>query len=136
MEDATSHRNDFVRLIATDPDMAGVVGRGLTGTGLNAQQWFRFNLFLYAIFVEVEFNQRKFQSGDIDADLWDAWLYAYRWWLQFPGVRRWWTSSPAGFTPQFRDFVDAEVSRQDVAPDSALAELSKINAEQAARAES
>lgn len=44
-------------------------------------------LFLYAIFVEFEFNQRKFQSGDIDADLWDAWLDAYRWWLQFPGVR-------------------------------------------------
>ncbi len=130
MEDATSHRNDFIRLIATDPDMAGVVGRGLTGTGLNAHQWFRFNLFLYAIFVEFEFNQRKFESGDIDADLWDAWLDAYRWWLQFPGVRKWWISSPAGYTRKFRDFIDAEVSRQDLATDSVLAELSKISPQQ------
>ena len=136
MEDATSHRNEFVRLIATDASMAGVIGRGLTGTGLDAQQWFRFNFFLYAIFVEFEFNQRKFQVGDIDADLWDAWLDAYRWWLQFPGVRKWWASGPAGFTQKFRDFVDVQLSRQEVASDSVLAEFSKIDVEQAAGAPS
>jgi len=126
MEDATSHRNTFVRMIATDPELARVVGKGLTGAGLSPGQWFQFNLFMYAIFVEFEFTQRKSRSGEMDSDLWEAWLEGYCWWLQFPGVRKWWSTKPAGFTRSFRDFIDAQIERHPVAGDEVLASFSHI----------
>lgn len=124
-EDATSHRSNFVRMIAADGELAELLGEGLTGQGLSSSQWFRFNMFLYAIFVEFELNQRKFQSGGMDRDLWDAWLDAYCWWLQFPGVRKWWSLKPAGFTSQFREFVDRKISSIPVAEQSLLNEASE-----------
>ena len=126
MEDATSHRNAFVRMIATDPALASLVGKGLTGSGLSPGQWFQFNLFMYAIFVEFEFTQRKSLSGEMDSDLWEAWLEGYSWWLQFPGVRRWWSTKPAGFTASFRDFVDAQIASRPVAGDEVLTSYSRI----------
>jgi hypothetical protein len=127
-EDATSHRNGFVRLIATDSELAALVGHGLTGGGLSANQWFRFNMFFYAIFVEFELTRRQYESGDMDRDLWNAWLEAYRWWLQFPGVRKWWSTKPAGYTTVFREFVDVEIAGQPPASESLLAEVRKIGA--------
>ena len=127
VEDATSHRNRFVRMIASDKELADLVGRGLTGEGLSTGQWFRFNMFLYAIFVEFELNQRKYRTGDMDQDLSEAWLEAYRWWLQFPGVRTWWSNEPAGYTDEFRKYVDSQISQQSVANADLLDVFSRIS---------
>jgi len=122
-EESTSHRSEFLRMIAADDELAKLLAQGLTGKGLDTHRWFRFNMYFYAIFVEFELNQRKFQSGNMDIELWHAWLDAYRWWLQFPGVRKWWSLKPAGLTPSFRAFVDAELSSVPVADPSLLAKL-------------
>ncbi len=109
MEGATSQRSLFVRMIAADQELAEVIGRGLTGSGLADDQRFRFNMFLYALFVEFEFNQRRFKVGEMDKDLWEAWIDAYHWWLKYPGVRNWWEKTPAGFTNSFRAYVDSHI---------------------------
>jgi len=125
--EVTSQRSTFVRYIGTDKQVARVVGRGLSGEGLAPAEWFQFNMFLYAIFVEFELNRRKQAAGEIDADLWEAWLEAYRWWLQFPGVRKWWSTRPAGFTADFRRFVDGELETTEPADARLLAEFSRID---------
>jgi hypothetical protein len=102
-------------MIAADGELARLLSQGLSGNGLVAVEWFRFNMFLYAIFVEFELNQRRFESGDMEKDLWDAWLEAYRWWLRFPGVRKWWSMEPAGFTAQFRKYIAREIDSMPVA---------------------
>jgi len=125
MEGATSQRSSFVRMIAADQELARVIGRGLTGSGLADDQWFQFNMFLYALFVEFEFNHRRFKVGDMDRDLWEAWIDAYHWWLQYPGVRNWWARTPAGFTDSFREYIDSYIENQPVADESQLADLAK-----------
>jgi hypothetical protein len=125
MEEATSHRTDFVRMMATDPALTKLLGAGLSGKRLDAAQWLQFSMFIYAIFVEYELNERKRRRGDLDAELWDAWLEGYRWWLQFPGVRKWWSTKPAGFTAAFRALVDGEIAAS-VADEAMLAQIAKI----------
>ena len=118
MEGATSQRSSFVRMIAADRELAGVINRGLTGSGLADDQWFQFNMFLYALFVEFEFNQRRFEVGEMDKDLWRAWIEAYHWWLQFPGVRNWWHREPAGYTDSFRAYIDSHMENHPAPNDS------------------
>jgi hypothetical protein len=128
VEEATSHRTDFVRLLAVDSALMKRVGRGLSGVRLDAAEWMQFSLFLYAIFVEFEVNERRRRDGDLEEELWSAWLDAYRWWLQFPGTRKWWATRPAGFTERFRAIVDAELAK--AAPDDRiLAQMAKIAAD-------
>lgn len=126
MEGVTSQRTGFVRMLSTDEELSKIVMQGLTGAGLSAHQWFQFNMFLYALFVEFEFTRRRFLAGEMDRDLWDAWLDAYHWWLQFPGVRKWWSSKPAGFTDAFRQFADARIEKQAEADESVLSQMSRV----------
>lgn len=122
MEGATSQRSSLVRMIAADQELAQVIGRGLAGSRLPDDQWFRFNMFLYALFVEFEFNQRRVKVGEMDRDLWEAWIDAYNWWLQYPGVRNWWHRAPAGFTDSFREYIDSHIENQPIADVSQLAD--------------
>lgn len=123
MEGVTSQRTSFVRLLSTDEELARLIMQGLTGSGLAAHQWFQFNMYLYALFVDLEFTKRRYDAGEMDSDLWEAWLDAFQWWLQFPGVRKWWAGNPAGYTKPFRKFVDARIEKQSVADDELLSQM-------------
>lgn len=126
LEESTSHRSDFVRMIASHKDLADEIGQGLAGVRLDSTAWFQFSMFLYAIFIEFELNHRKFKSGDMDADLWEAWMEAYCWWLQFPGVRTWWAQKPAGYTSDFRAVVDTEIEKNRIVDARALNLMGRV----------
>lgn len=126
IEYATAHRAEFVRHLALDPALVRLVGRGLSGARLEAAEWFQFSMFVYALFVEFELNERKLRAGEMDRELWQAWLEAYRWWLQFPGVRKWWAAKPAGFTERFRSVVDQELAAAATVDERTLGLMQKI----------
>lgn len=126
LEEATAHRTGFVRMMVADPALIRLVGAGLSGAKMDAAAWYQFSMFLYALFVEYEFNEKRIRAGEMDEELWEAWREAYRWWLQFPGARKWWATRPAGFTPYFRELVDREIAT--VAEDAQmLAFMAKVS---------
>lgn len=110
LEEATARRTDVVRMMATDPALVRLIGAGLSGGKMEAAEWLQFSMFLYALFVEYEINEHRRRAGYMDEELWEAWREAYRWWLQFPGARKWWATRPAGFTQRFREVIDREIA--------------------------
>ena len=108
MDLITKERGEFIKVLATDEDLAEIMTKGLMkDENMNAIERFRFASYLYHLFVHLELGYRKWARGNIDDELWVSWVEAIQWWLKKPKVVAWWKYNDiGGFTESFKQYVD------------------------------
>lgn len=108
----TKERGEFIKILATDEDLAKIMAKGLMKDGdMDDLERFRFASYLYHLFVHWELAFRKWTRGNIDDDLWKSWFEAIQWWLKKPKVVQWWNHNDiGGFTESFKQFIDKQIS--------------------------
>ncbi len=111
----TKERSEFVKMMSQDYDLSLIVPKGLAATSkLPANEYYRFNNFIYYIFITLESGYRKWESNDLDDKLWQAWDEAILWWLLFPGVQTWWKHNIVpGYTASFKNYIDSIIKKID-----------------------
>jgi len=108
MDLITKERGDFIKVLATDGDLAEVMTKGvMKNEHMNDIEEFRFASYLYHLFVHLELGFRKWARGNIDDELWASWVEAIQWWLKKPKVVQWWKHNDVeGFTESFKKFIN------------------------------
>ena len=108
MDLITKERGEFIKVLATDGDLAEIMTKGLMkDEDMNDVERFRFASYLYHLFVHLELGYRKWARGNIDDELWASWVEAIQWWLKKPKVVQWWKYNDiGGFTESFKKFVN------------------------------
>ncbi len=108
MDLITKERGDFIKILATDEDLAKIMAKGLMkDADMNDIERFRFASYLYHLFVHLELGYRKWARGNIDDELWTSFVEAIQWWLKKPKVVTWWNYNDiGGFTESFKQYVD------------------------------
>ena len=108
MDLITKERGEFIKILATDEDLAKIMAKGLMkDDDLNDIERFRFASYLYHLFVHWELAYRKWARGNIDDELWVSFVEAIQWWLKKPKVVAWWNYNDiGGFTKSFNQFID------------------------------
>jgi hypothetical protein len=108
MDMITKERGEFIKVLATDEDLAIIMAKGLMkNEDMNDIERFRFASYLYHLFVHWELAYRKWARGNIDDELWTSFVEAIQWWLKKPKVVNWWHYNDiGGFTESFKQFVD------------------------------
>ena len=109
MDLITKERGDFIKVLATDEDLAEIMTKGLMkDEDMNDLERFRFASYLYHLFVHWELAYRKWVRGNIDDELWTSFVEAIQWWLKKPKVVQWWRYNDiGGFTVSFEKFVNS-----------------------------
>ena len=115
MDLITKERGEFIKVLATDGDLAEIMTKGLMkDEDMNDVERFRFASYLYHLFVHLELGYRKWARGNIDDELWVSWVEAIQWWLKKPKVVQWWKYNDiGGFTESFAQFVDKLIFELD-----------------------
>jgi len=108
----TKERAEFIKILASDEDLAKIMTKGLMKDGdMDDLERFRFASYLYHLFVHWELAYRKWTRGNVDDELWESWVEAIQWWLKKPKVLNWWYYNDiGGFTETFKQFVDKQIS--------------------------
>jgi hypothetical protein len=111
MDLITKERGEFIKILATDGDLAELMTKGLMkDEEMNDIEQFRFASYLYHLFVHLELGYRKWARGNIDDELWVSWVVAIQWWLKKPKVVQWWKYNDiGGFTDSFKKFVNKQI---------------------------
>ncbi|WP_297707934.1 hypothetical protein [uncultured Eudoraea sp.] len=109
----TKERSEFVKMMAQDQELSLIVPKGLAAKSkLPANEYYRFNNFLYYIFITLESGYRKWENNDLDEELWKGWDEAVYWWLLFPGVQTWWVNNIApGYTESFKKYINNNIEK-------------------------
>lgn len=103
----TKERGDFIRLLAENSEISRIVPKGFAGIKMHPNERFRFNSYMYHVFVNLELAFRKMGKNEIDNTLWRAYDEGTRWWFTGPGVRKWWkTDMVRGFTKEFNNYIN------------------------------
>ncbi len=103
----TKERGDFIRLLAENSEISRIIPKGFAGKKMHPNERFRFNSYMYHVFVNLELAFRKMGKNEIDNTLWRAYDEGTRWWLTGPGVRKWWkTDMVRGFTKEFNNYIN------------------------------
>jgi len=103
----TKERGDFVRLLAENSEISRIIPKGFAGKKMHPNEQFRFNSYMYHVFVNLELAFRKIGKNEIDNRLWIAYDEGTHWWMTGPGVRKWWkTDMVRGFTEEFNIYVN------------------------------
>jgi hypothetical protein len=115
MDMITKERGEFIKVLATDGDLAEIMTKGLMkDENMNDIERFRFASYLYHLFVHLELGYRKWARGNIDDELWVSWVEAIQWWLKKPKDVEWWNYNDiGGFTESFTQFVDKLIFELD-----------------------
>ena len=108
MDLITKERGEFIKVLATDEDLAKIMAKGLMkDEDLKDIERFRFASYLYHLFIHWELAYRKSVRGNLDDELWTSFVEAIQWWLKKPKVVAWWKYNDiGGFTESFKQFVD------------------------------
>ena len=108
----TKERGEFIKILATDEDLAKIMAKALIKDGeMNDLEEFRFASYLYHLFVHWELAHRKWTRGNVDNELWESWVEAIQWWLKKPKVVKWWQYNDiGGFTEPFMEFIENQTS--------------------------
>jgi len=115
MDLITKERGEFIKVLATDEDLAEIMSKGLMkDEDMNDIERFRFASYLYHLFVHWELAYRKSVRGNLDDELWTSFVEAILWWLKKPKVVTWWKYNDiGGFTETFKQFVDKLIFELD-----------------------
>jgi hypothetical protein len=118
MDTLVNGRSNYLKILSEDTELSLLVAKGLSSkTKLTANEIFRFNNFLYVLFIGLETAFLKWKKHDVDTELWSAWDEVTHWWLRFPSVRFWWQHNIiGGYTQRFKTYLDGimeEISRED-----------------------
>ena len=114
----TGQRTRFLRPLVDNGELSRIVTRGLGAVErLDASEYFRFGMYLYGLFVDLELGFKKWRAGQLGEEEWRAWEAAVLWWLRTPGAAAWWKTAPTGFTPTFITYIDGLMEQPDPEPD-------------------
>ena len=108
----TKERGDFIRLLAENSEISRIIPKGFAGKRMHPNEQFRFNSYIYYVFVNLELAFRKIGKNEIDKSLWRAYDEGTHWWVTGPGVREWWKNDVVrGFTEEFNNYVNAMIEK-------------------------
>jgi hypothetical protein len=108
IDSITTARAGILKILAENSELSFIIPKGLSSrSSLTPNEMFRFNSYLYVLFVMIEIGFIKWKRKDINNELWKAWDEAVNWWLRFPNVRLWWQHNMiGGFTGEFNEYVN------------------------------
>jgi hypothetical protein len=105
----TVTRLDYIALVAQDAELSRILRLGSQDlANLSEEERYRFNLIMYYLFSAGENFYYQNRHGALDAEQWDRWRYALRYYFTQPGVRAWFATSPIPFAASFAEFLTRE----------------------------
>jgi len=114
----TVTRLDYIALIAQSAELSHILRIGAQNLAeLGEEERYRFNLIMYYLFSAGENFYYQNQQGALDAEQWDRWCRALRYYFAQPGIRTWFETSPIQFTASFAGFLEREFRLLSAAED-------------------
>ena len=105
----TVTRLDYIALVAQDVELSRILRLGSQDLArLSEEEGYRFNLIMYYLFSAGENFYYQNRQGVLDAEQWDRWRSALRYYFTQPGIRTWFETSPIQFTSSFTEFLRQE----------------------------
>lgn len=102
----TDRTADSMGMVATDAELAKLLGKGVTGDSpLEPDERIRFELLMGMWFTHWQGMHRQISVGAIDEELFNAWLPVIAFYARNPRVSDWLGSSRSALTPEFRAFL-------------------------------
>ena len=99
---------DFNQFVATDPELVDVFWRGSADPdSLTDAEWQRYVSLASTLIRRFELLYLDYESGALNADLWEAQASNIRTWMARPGAIRWFSELGGHVHPAFRRFVTA-----------------------------
>ncbi len=107
----TKQRGDHIKILAIESELSRIIAKGLAAKRkLHPNEHFRFDGYIYYVFVNYELAFRKWKRNEIDMSLWTAIDQGMHWWLTNPGVRKWWRNLlVGGYTKEFKDYINKKI---------------------------
>ena len=100
--------------ITSDESLARIFRIGLEKPeDLTEDEFVRFSVLLLSLFRVIETIYFQREVGTVDPRLWAGEIRTTNEILSSPGGRKWWATNPFGFTAEFREYVDREISRHE-----------------------
>lgn len=110
-EAVTQLRIELLKPLYDDEEVSELLWQGIFATDrTEPTKWARISMYLYNIFVLLELSWLHTIHGEFDDRRFSGQQLPVRWWLEKPGVQRWWKTRPAGFTDEFCNHIDRELS--------------------------
>lgn len=110
-EGITQLRVDMLKPLYDDAEVSSLIWKGLfINERIDTVEWGRFALYLYSLFVMIEIMWQHTTYGEFDTERYNQSNIPLRWWLEKPGVQRWWATRPDGFSPAFCQHVEDELA--------------------------
>ena len=107
----TDRTAEAMGMVATDPELAKLLGKGVTGdSSLEPDESIRFELLMGTWFTHWQGMHRQISVGAIDEELFNAWLPVIAFYARSPRVNAWLESPRSALTPEFRAFLGELVS--------------------------
>ncbi|HEV8713015.1 MAG TPA: hypothetical protein VGX03_09325 [Candidatus Binatia bacterium] len=105
----TVTRLDYIAMIAQSAELSRILRIGAYDLAkLDEEERYRFNLIMYYLFSAGENFYYQHQQGALDAEQWDRWCHALRYYFAQPGIRAWFATSPLQFAASFAEFLERE----------------------------
>lgn len=93
--------------LSSDADLNRIVTLGSRRPeSLTAPERVRFSWALYETMGAAEFVFHQAREKAFPEEVWERWRTTLGWWISNPGIRRWWSSKPVPFTPDFESLME------------------------------
>ena len=93
-------------LAAVHGDLAAIMNTGVfSEDDLTPKERHRFNCYLIAFYVQVDFAYQQFLAGQLDESVWNRMESEFVF-FHLPGITQWWAQDKQRFSPEFVDTVD------------------------------
>ncbi len=98
-------------LLATDAELSRIWSSGLQDLdALKPDERVRFAAYMLGMFRRLENVVYQTQHGALDPAYWEGQLSSLRGTLSQPGVAAWWARAQGLFSPDFREYVERELT--------------------------
>lgn len=103
--------------LSEDAAFARMHNRGLTEPEkLSVEERLHFTWACFEMFGAFEYMHYQHQHGDLPEEIWQRWRETLKFWMSYPGVRRWWHGKPTPFSSGFSALVET-CAREGYAPE-------------------
>ena len=99
-----------------EPFTSGLLSVSDTFADLTDAERMRFLTTMFAMFKHYENMYLQFHKRRIANEEWEPWSHQVRMYFHQPGVQTWWRLRKSGFSPLFRNVLDASIAPDELGP--------------------
>lgn len=121
-ESSVSRNTAFTIAVGTSAQVSEVLTRGHRAyESLTNAERAQYAHLMGAMLLGAETTFHQHKRGNLEEEIWERSIQTILYYAVFSGFRTHWKKARAGYTPEFRAIIDAEISKASSALDAPFA---------------